>query len=206
MGFIGGCLETANTETLLYDFEKNLGDTVRQNFVDFYSSQKCDTIGCVIDSVNYSGLATFARKTLFVHSSVLIGNKDYKLFDGIGSSYGLFGGPGPSFEGSYYSTLNRYCIGSDSVCWAGYLSTGVEDIQRLSQIKLYPNPAQSILYIQSEDAIMQIEVSNLCGQKVKRQTVQNTTYSTSVKGLPAGVYFCKIYFANGFVVRRFMVN
>lgn len=62
------------------------------------------------------------------------------------------------------------------------------------KVSIYPNPAQSHLYIESVSDIAEVAVYNLAGQKVTSKIQAN---SIAVDTLPAGIYFLKGTFADG---------
>lgn len=92
---------------------------------------------------------------------------------------------------------------------AGEIGTGVNDFGPHEGISMYPNPAQNILNIQSDEtSISEIELFNLLG--VSLQLVSNSnndnTMSISTEGLPNGLYYCKIRGERRESVRRFAIS
>lgn len=68
--------------------------------------------------------------------------------------------------------------------------SGINDIVKNS-IKLYPNPANDILYISLEHA-SKLEIINASGQIVESTYVKATTTSINVSHLNSGIYFVKV--------------
>jgi len=67
----------------------------------------------------------------------------------------------------------------------------------LANIKMYPNPATSVVVLQASQEIATIQVMNLLGQRVTSVSVNNTTNTINVSGLAAGTYIANVLFSNG---------
>ena len=70
---------------------------------------------------------------------------------------------------------------------------GIDD-NSLLDFSVYPSPSSVILNVQSNTAIMQIQIYNLLGQLVKSNSNQNTIDISSVD---QGIYFIKVIDENG---------
>jgi hypothetical protein len=75
-------------------------------------------------------------------------------------------------------------------------SLGVSE-NTLVNIKMYPNPATSVMVLQASQEIASIQILNLLGQRVFFTNVNNTTSSIDVSGLTAGSYIATVLFSNG---------
>ncbi|SMC32476.1 T9SS type A sorting domain-containing protein [Moheibacter sediminis] len=69
----------------------------------------------------------------------------------------------------------------------------VENNSNFNSIKIYPNPAESQLNIESKEIIKSVEIFNLSGQKIG-STKQNMV---NVSSLPKGTYIIKVSTVNG---------
>ena len=67
----------------------------------------------------------------------------------------------------------------------------------LINITMYPNPATSVVVLQTSQEIASIQVLNLLGQRVSSITVNDTTSTINVSGLKAGSYIANVLFSNG---------
>lgn len=83
---------------------------------------------------------------------------------------------------------------SVSVC------TDINENFNQNSITIYPNPAKSVLTIQSDEFIEKIQVYNLLGKVV----LTDSSTIISVEELNAGVYFLDIYSKKGKVTKRFV--
>jgi hypothetical protein len=75
-------------------------------------------------------------------------------------------------------------------------SLGVSE-NTLVNIKMYPNPATSVMVLQASQEIASIQILNLLGQRVFFTNVNNTTSSIDVSGLTAGSYIATVLFFDG---------
>ncbi len=82
--------------------------------------------------------------------------------------------------------------------------TGV-DMNSVNQIKIFPNPANDILNINSEEIIHSVTLLDIVGAKVYQQDkdVNSLTINTSV--LKAGIYFVVIKTDSGVITRKVQI-
>jgi len=73
-----------------------------------------------------------------------------------------------------------------------------------NEIKLFPNPSNSVFTIESKDLITQVEIINYLGQIVLIDNGNSASIkSYNLNGLPKGLYLIKIYNNNNnFVVKQ----
>jgi hypothetical protein len=63
--------------------------------------------------------------------------------------------------------------------------------KELQQIKIYPNPSNSIIYLKSyNNPIIKIQIFNLMGRRIKR--IKNNFESINISDLSKGIYIMKI--------------
>ncbi|GAB5398796.1 MAG: hypothetical protein Aureis2KO_03810 [Aureisphaera sp.] len=83
----------------------------------------------------------------------------------------------------------------------------VNDTNARSSIKIYPNPALSVLHIESTgERIHKVEIIDLNGQMIKVISDVTELKNIDIKTLPSGVYFLKLYGANGNTIRKIIVK
>lgn len=111
-------------------------------------------------------------------------------------------------------TFNAIGIGgqfdSSVPCEGGYqflprsvediISTGVYDQVLSAQVKVYPNPAQQVLFIQTDLQVEQWMVANLLGQQMLVQNAANG--QLDISGLKPGAYILQGVLENGKRVSR----
>jgi hypothetical protein len=75
-----------------------------------------------------------------------------------------------------------------------------------SAFRMYPNPASSVVSI-SAKGLRSVEIVNVSGQVVAKKLASSDNATVGVAGMKAGVYFVKVYDANGYVgARKLMVK
>jgi hypothetical protein len=91
-------------------------------------------------------------------------------------------------------------------------STGIAKVAK-AQVKIYPNPASSVINIMFDGQTTEdvaINITDITGKQVKTTVYSATSGSNSialnVEGLQNGVYFINIQFANTSYVGRVAIN
>lgn len=89
---------------------------------------------------------------------------------------------------------------------AFWSTLGIEDFEQVGNIKLYPNPSNSILnvLVQTTGGNSTIEVYNILGKKVISQELLSEATKIDVSGWNSGVYLVKISSDNGEETKRFV--
>ena len=88
--------------------------------------------------------------------------------------------------------------------WASYsedCNLGVED-NVLNDFNLYPNPAQDVLFIESQLPIEVVKIYNLQGQLIK----EGTTDSVDVSNFSEGMYFVQVTIEGKSITKKFIKN
>jgi len=71
---------------------------------------------------------------------------------------------------------------------------------KLEGIEIFPNPTKDVVYIKGLDAIKNVELFSITGQRV--QYIENADDSIDINGLQAGLYFMKITTENGSTIKK----
>jgi hypothetical protein len=82
-------------------------------------------------------------------------------------------------------------------------TAGITDNDAID-FQVYPNPAKDLVTIKAQENIDSIELYTLLGSKIERTL--GTDNSFSVEGLPAGIYFLKIYSGSAVTTKRLLVK
>ena len=85
------------------------------------------------------------------------------------------------------------CNGSQ----AGMGKIAVKNNNTISELVIYPNPAQTEITIQSPIKIQAIEISNGLGQIISTKTVDTKKINLNISNLSKGIYFVKILLEDG---------
>lgn len=73
-------------------------------------------------------------------------------------------------------------------------------------INIFPNPASSVLSIQSETRINGIELVNMLGAVVFSEEIQSTNHSVDVSRFNTGIYFLRLLTDEGTITRKINVS
>jgi pimeloyl-ACP methyl ester carboxylesterase len=90
----------------------------------------------------------------------------------------------------------------------GNASLGITEEDK-SELKIYPNPANNIIYISHTNApVKLVEIADISGRIVQAQNNPqgNTTLSVNTSGLKAGVYMVKVQTAGKTEMRKILIS
>jgi hypothetical protein len=66
-------------------------------------------------------------------------------------------------------------------------------INEISTIKLYPNPTNGLITIETNSSIKEVKVFNLAGQLLKTESnIQNAQTTLNIEAFPTGIYFANV--------------
>ncbi len=110
--------------------------------------------------------------------------------------------------GSFNATNGNGSTSGDQVYTASFNviegGVGIDEINSIADIKLYPNPAKSYLHISSNDRVENMKIYNLKGQQVL--DVNEPQMLINIEHLPAGMYFVELSNTNQAIVKRLMIQ
>lgn len=128
------------------------------------------------------------------------GDYNYKYFLNAGWNNGEWAGdPNRTF-----SVANQNVVLND---WFGSLTnpTNVSKPEPVS-MKVYPNPARSVLNIESGNEILEIRMMDMLGQMVLSAPVNDYRTQLNVSEFKTGIYFVQVLTSEGFVTHRVQVT
>jgi len=215
-GYIGGIREdTLNkkvyylpkgeiSDTLLYDFNLSLGDTLPLTYI--YSGSPLVTIDD-IDSIAANG-----RVHTTYHLDGAGWGSGFYLIEGIGSTFGLLepiiASPDPrydllcfKYDGSvtYDTLVSFHSTGCDS------LLTGLKTPKIISRfgISIYPNPLTSFATIEATEPLSSLRIYTISGRMAREERNLSSNTITMDRGnLPSGMYFIEVISGNGILARK----
>lgn len=84
-------------------------------------------------------------------------------------------------------------------------STGA--VENLNNLLVYPNPASSTIYLESEQSILQqMEVFNVAGQQIFSKNLNSNQHTLSVANLSEGIYLLRVQTDKGLHQKRMVVR
>lgn len=204
--FIGKGL---STESLLYDFNLNVGDTLPLSF-NYFSYEYNINIVSSIDSILIDGVY---RKKYNICTTTYPPYIFASLIEGIGSTRGLFGNLVVPPVSSFLFGCELVCHYLDNNLVLGTLipettptqtnfdiyqcqSTGINEINKAPSIDVYPSPTFDILNIKLIDYKnaneIQIYIVDLSGRKLIESKLNTDFLSLNISQLESGLYILQL--------------
>jgi hypothetical protein len=76
-----------------------------------------------------------------------------------------------------------------------------------NSLSITPNPTDGFLNISDKEAIRKIEVINVAGQILLKETINEKSHQLQLQNYADGIYFLKVFYANGMsVTKKVLVN
>ena len=187
-----------DTESLMWDFNVNIGDTIKQIFVfNIYDVKNINAVITGTDSVSIGGV--YRKRYLTTNSA-------FTLVEGIGAN-GF-----PFYYGSYFSheggepicyTENGYTTSYSSTTPCYYIhpygtSTSINSTTANKTANIYPNPFSHQLTIDADAAF--VKLTDAMGKVVINEAIQTKTINTT--NLPAGMYILTLQDKDGNTTER----
>lgn len=86
-------------------------------------------------------------------------------------------------------------------------STSINNCSKLSEIKIFPNPATNVFYINSNIKIQRVEICNLLGKIIQSEDInQNSSCEINITGFTSGMYLVKVNAGNESLIRPLVVR
>jgi hypothetical protein len=83
-------------------------------------------------------------------------------------------------------------------------ATGILNLETLSYIASYPNPAKDFVYFKSEDKIETVTIYNIEGKEFNTTAIKNN--NLDIRDLIAGIYFLKLKINNTYYFNKLVVE
>lgn len=186
-------LNFGDGDTLAYDFNLNVGDTLPPTYFNWYASNN------YVSSIDSVFVESEYRKRFWISNSY--SNPNFiALIEGIGSDHGAFAYIG---ENWMEASSDLWCVyNEDEVIWqidpTGYgcnlISSVYEQIPK-NEITIYPNPFNSFTKIRIPENYTNVKIYmyNSFGQIIKEI---KSTFEKSIRiergNLESGLYFIQI--------------
>lgn len=183
-----------NSDTILYDFNLQVGDTLNQREYWAMNFQSPDYwIVSSIDSILING----SYRKQFHYSNTLNPTCFASMIEGIGADHGLRFPPSSCFE--YYAALRAFhqdgtILYGDSLYPCHDFNSGVTEQNINKSSSVFPNPfhTSAQLEFNSGNDKTELIIYNSLGAPVASKNIISRTTSINRDGLPDGIYFYKI--------------
>lgn len=178
----------ASKDTLLYDFNLSVGDTLPETFL--YSSDmgliiRIDSIDTIVNN----------NKSIVRYHMDNAGWGGAYILHGIGSTLGLLEPIFPFFESeNHLSCFQNY---TDSISYPGpdyqncEIFTTVKDYPYShGEVIVYPNPANGILNIDHASG-SHVQIFSITGLLISESEIKTDHFELKLKDVPEGMYFLR---------------
>ena len=167
------------------DIPSSINFPVASGEFALYSSSSFSSSAAMLDFLQWGTGASSSRESVAVAAGLWVAD--------------TFISVSPPFEYTGDGTQNGV---------ANWSTLSVEDFEEFNNIKLYPNPTNSILNIEFQNDISNgtIEVYDLLGKKVLNQALTNNSIKLNVANWNDGLYLIKILSEDSVETKRFIKN
>ncbi|UCH13029.1 MAG: T9SS type A sorting domain-containing protein [Bacteroidales bacterium] len=110
--------------------------------------------------------------------------------------------------GDYEFRLRALDVYENMSGWTPTIDVTVTSVDEntVSSLKLYPNPANNVINISSEESIENVTITDIIGQEVMKINVNASSTQIMVQDLSSGVYFLTVKLNSGSSVNRIIVE
>ncbi|MBA3664509.1 MAG: T9SS type A sorting domain-containing protein [Bacteroidetes bacterium] len=188
-----------NNESLLYDFNLNVGDTAK--VVSSWGNTSCP-YSMIVDSIKYNTYFGKVRKQFYFNAPTFYGHKETWI-EGIGNTWGLLDNKvavcttdyGPRLICYKEKSSLRYFDNYFSKCHQSTVGFKENDFV-LNNIKVYPNPSHGNFIIDTgSNYEKNITIKDELGQTIFE--IKNDKESVAVSLSQKGVFFISIWHSKG---------
>jgi hypothetical protein len=198
-----------NQFTILYDFNKNTGETWT------IMNDTCEVI-ITVDSTSIETINGFPLKAQYISSSA--GAFNGKVLEHIGH----VGQPNPDFnfhcyniqpDVNYYTGLRCYVdsifgyhsFGIAPSC--NYTTTGIDNLENPFGLHIFPNPSTNQIYIETNiNNEYEFKIYSSLGQLVKKGIVKTNKTTIFIDEFNKGIYNLELNDNNKIITKRFIVG
>lgn len=86
------------------------------------------------------------------------------------------------------------------------LETSIDDVKTPNSLFLYPNPANNMLFIQSESVIDEVRMIDILGQIIYQGVGSSKSYEINVGNYKSGFYLVQVISSNGIITKKVEVK
>jgi len=191
------------------DYHVTITDSTGCMFIDTFTINQPDEILIFVDTV--INITNSGAGSIFTHSN----NNGNYIFNWTGPD-------GYQADEEYISGLNKAgcytlivtdtvsnCTADTTICISD--KTGIIDINDKSNIKIYPNPADNIVYFDLDESTIShadIRIYNIAGIEINRFEIDqgNEVYKLNAGNIAQGLYIVKVLSVKGVEIETFIIN
>jgi len=186
-------------DTLLYDYNLNLGDTIPVTFTT--GNQSFPQTVAAIDSISFHG-----KKYRRFKLSPIAGVPNAALIEGVGNANGLIEPHYGIFEAGYI--LTDFCNSDHSDCTVP-LALEIKDATKDQlQVVVYPNPFSDKLTIvfNEDNGKYNIAIIDILGKEIRKFDFIGKELAIPKDEMKSGIYFLKISGKGAVFIQKIIVQ
>ncbi len=195
-------------ESLLYDFSADKGDTIIVKAISFmgeisFCHLVVDSIKVEVFSDSIHRRVQYCRETQ--NPRFMFGGN---IIEGIGSEVFLFPVDGLACDGGCADRFRCYhdskvVITNPYIECEGLVTSSHQESSLFDVIKVYPNPALDLLYLESKNTISNVTILDVDGCEISNIPVNYLLRaSIEIHTLNSGMYLIQVHFKNGYSETR----
>jgi len=119
-------------------------------------------------------------------------------------------------SGGAYASVEALKLRADSVqaaydlfntgCTAFPTMVGIAELADAHQLRVFPNPARSLVTVQADERILSLEILDLQGRKVYSEPTRSDRVDVELVGLASGTYLIHVVTAQRQLVQRLVLE
>lgn len=189
-----------------------IGNTVSNNFIVKFDQTLNQDLNFGINgilNVPHSGKIKVSQNRIFNVTGTVNNDQMYKIYDYfqngvLNTDFGDNGVFTINFGNNTHTLKSLFTIDSDKLLLVGthgenlvlsrivFETLDVEDFDKSIISKVYPNPTQDLLTINSESNIESVSIYTFTGQMLEEYYFENKNIQVSLENLSTGIYFVKV--------------
>lgn len=176
----------ASSEMLLYDFNMQVGDTVRGY------TQTFSPYPDVVQSMDSVLVGSDYRKRWCINTCYFI-----YFIEGVGSTYGLICPSSGCVTDLWEYTLDCFSVSGQTLFPDTTVFCNIIDVTKnipvvKPSVTLFPNPFHTSATLQIRDLDCEIKIYNSMGALVQDEIITRSDYILNRKSFPDGIYFYQL--------------
>ena len=192
---VPGSAELDFTESWLGDWQEDAVAIQK----DFHPEGRIDVGITRIDGNNVSGSGTIGHLILTIEDDILLFQPENNFVNNTGAIFDI--------QNVRLIDFNEELISVNTSPTESEIVTSTRQADVLNQIKVFPNPAQDLFFIECQTFdLEQIDIMDLNGRIIQSLTPQNAQTAISTKAFPDGVYLIRAYSQNGLFGKKIVLK
>ncbi len=183
-----------STFTLVFDGLVNFGKGLTETFIPFDNDYLYTGRNLVVYSAKSFSEQVFLTPFMASYDSL---SSRSRAADRDSEPFNLMSPPEFGWSLDYYPNITLFY--STDPTSAGNISNDIS-------LQVYPNPANSMLYIMAEEKIQSVKVLNTLGQEIYNRSTTGDMNEMNVSSFNPGIYLLQVYTKKGMVTKKVRIK